>query len=178
MYSASRSIPAVALFLMSCLSATVAFPQAVKFIRHREGDERVVGVDSGSAFPASYAATPATGDVRSPCDIPPVRGPSVNPCHPASLTEIGCPTPRDLVQEELTTMGKTGQKILRARDRVLEILQTENACSAWFREKDSHPADTFRTLSFEVDRHGEEFVQESTDPVDNATIFRNPYHHY
>ncbi|PYU43642.1 MAG: hypothetical protein DMG53_17805 [Acidobacteria bacterium] len=72
-------------------------------------------------------------------------------------------------------MGKTGQKILRARDRVLEILQTENACSAWFREKDSHPADTFRTLSFEVDRHGEEFVQESTDPVDNATIFRNPY---
>jgi len=91
------------------------------------------------------------------------------------LAEIGCQTPRDLVQEELTTMGKSGQKILRARDRVLEILQTENACSAWFREKDSHPADTFRTLSFEVDRNGEEFVQESTDPVDNATIFRNPY---
>jgi len=71
-------------------------------------------------------------------------------------------------------MGKPGQKILRARDRVLEILQTENACSAWFREKDSNPAATFRTLSFAVDRKGEEFVLESGNPGD-MTIFRNPY---
>ena len=184
MYSASRSIPAVTLFLMSCLSATLAFPQAVKFMRHAADPlplaNRPLGRapcpgDSGSAVSASHPATPATGDVSAPCDTPPVSGPSVNPCNPASLMPMGCPTQRDLVQEGLTTMGKTGQKILRARDRVLEILQTENACSAWFREKDSHPADTFRTLRFEVDRNGEEFVQESTDPVDNATIFRNPY---
>jgi hypothetical protein len=78
------------------------------------------------------------------------------------------------VQEELATMGKGGQKILRARDRVLEILQTKNACSAWFREKDSNPADTFRTVGFEVDRKGEVFVQESKDPS-NVSIFRDPY---
>jgi hypothetical protein len=78
------------------------------------------------------------------------------------------------VQEDLATMGKAGQKILRARDRVLEILQTENACSAWFREKDSNPANTFRTVSFAVDRKGEEFVLESGNPGD-MTIFRNPY---
>jgi hypothetical protein len=71
-------------------------------------------------------------------------------------------------------MGKPGQKILRAREKVLEILQTENACSGWFRDKDSNPADIFRTLSFEVDRKGEEFVLKSTDRS-NMIIFRNPY---
>jgi hypothetical protein len=71
-------------------------------------------------------------------------------------------------------MGKTGQKILRARERVLEILQTENACSAWFREKDSNPAATFRTLRFELDREGQEIVQESKG-VGDMRIFRNPY---
>jgi len=70
--------------------------------------------------------------------------------------------------------GEVSQKLLRARERVLEILQAENACSAWFREKDSNPADIFRTLSFEVDRQGDEFVQESKDPS-NMILFRNPY---
>jgi len=41
-------------------------------------------------------------------------------------------------------------------------------------EKDSNPADIFRTLSFEVDRQGDEFVQESKDPS-NMILFRNPY---
>jgi len=59
----------------------------------------------------------------------------------------------DAVQE-IWRPGQAGQKILRARDRVLEILQSENACSAWFREKDPAPAATFRTLSFEIDRKG------------------------
>jgi hypothetical protein len=71
-------------------------------------------------------------------------------------------------------MGKTGQKILRARDRVLAILQTENACSAWFREKDSNPADTFQTLDYTVDRHGEEFVHVFKD-MGTDYIYRDPY---
>jgi hypothetical protein len=96
-----------------------------------------------------------------------------HPCNPASPAQIACNALRDPVQEDLATMGKTGQKILRARGRVLEILQSENACSAWFREKDSSPADTFRTLDFETDK-GEEVVLESKG-ADDMTIFRNPY---
>jgi hypothetical protein len=71
-------------------------------------------------------------------------------------------------------MGKAGQKILRAREKVLEILGAENACSAWFRSKDSNPAATFRTLRYELDLHGEEYIRESRDsgPLD---LFRNPY---
>jgi hypothetical protein len=184
MYSAPRNIRAVVLlFIMSSLSGTVALPQAVKFIR-RAADplplaNMLVGRasctrDSGSAVPAPHAATAAGSDLGPPCDTPPVNVPSVNPCNASSPVQIGCHAPRDLVQEDLATMGKAGQKILGARDRVLEILQTENACSAWFREKDSNPANTFRTLSFALDRKGEEFVLKSKNPGD-MNIFRSPY---
>jgi hypothetical protein len=87
---------------------------------------------------------------------------------------MGCAAPRDVVQEELAAMGKTGQKILRARERVLEILQTENSCSAWLREKDSNAAATFRTLSFALDQKAEEEILETRDQ-DNLLTFRNPY---
>jgi hypothetical protein len=71
-------------------------------------------------------------------------------------------------------MGKGGQKISRAREKVLEILGTENACSAWFRGKDANPAATFRTLRFELDLHGEEFIRESRD-MGALNLFRSPY---
>src|SRR5260370_13001198 len=193
MYSALRSILAVALPFALCFSGTAAFPQSVKFIRH--ADPLPLGnltfgrapctKDLRSAVSASNAPTAATGDSDSSperadrgdtptCDAPPMSVPSANPCSPTGLAQTGCDARRDLVQEDLATMGKTGQKILRARERVLEILQTENACSAWFREKDSNPANTFRTLRFAVDRKGEEFILESGNPGD-MTIFRNPY---
>ena len=184
MYSAPRNIRAVVLLIiMSSLSGTVALPQAVKFIPRAADPLPLANLlvarapctrDSGSAVPAPHAATAAGSDLGSPCDTPPVNVPSVNPCHASSPAQIGCHAPRDLVQEDLAAMGKAGQKILWARDRVLEILQTENACSAWFREKDSNPANTFRTLSFALDRKREEFVLESKNPGD-MNIFRSPY---
>ncbi len=184
MYSPPGNIRAVALlFILSSLSGTAAFPQSVKFVRRAAEPLPLANMplgraacarDSGSAVLAPYAATPSTGDVSSPCDTPLANVPSVNPCKPSSPAQTGCNAPRDMVQEELASMGKPGQKILRARERVLEILQTENPCSAWFREKDANPAATFRTLSFTVDRKGEEFVLESRNPGD-MSIFRNPY---
>jgi hypothetical protein len=85
-----------------------------------------------------------------------------------------CNDAKDLAQPNLDAMGKAGRKILRAREKVLEILGTENPCSAWFRAKDSNPAATFRTLRFELDLHGEELIRESTD-IGPVNLFRNPY---
>jgi hypothetical protein len=183
MYSVPRSILAVAVFTMSSLSGTVAFPQTVKFIRRAADPLPFVNLspgpapcvrDSGGMVSAPRAATPANGDAGSPCDTPAVSVPSVNPCNPASPTQIGCSVSKDSVKENLATMGKPGQKILRARDRVLEILQTENACSAWFREKDANAAATFQTLGYAVDRHGEDLIHMSKD-TDSQYIFRDPY---
>jgi hypothetical protein len=183
MYSARRSIRAVALLIVSSLSGTVAFPQAVKFIRNAAdplplafmSSSKVPCVmESGTAIAVPYTAAAAAGDAGAPCDTAPLSVPAVNPCNPARPAQTGCQPPRDLVQEDLAARGKTGQKILRARDRVLEILQTENACSAWFRKKDTNPAATFRTLSYVVDRHGEELVHVSRDGWSQYT-FRDPY---
>jgi len=183
MYSAPRSIPAVVLLFISSLSGTVAFPQAVKFIRNAADPLPLANLpverapctgEAGSAVSVPYAGLAATADSGSPCDTPPGSVPSVSLCNPANAGQIGCPARRDPVQEDLAAMGKPGQKILRARERVLEILQTENACSGWFREKDSNPADSFRTLSFEIDHKGENLILESRSP-DDLTMFRNPY---
>jgi len=100
--------------------------------------------------------------------------PSVNPCNPASLAPLGCVPARDVVQESLTAMGKPGQKITRARQRVLEILQSKNGCSEWFREKDPNPASTFRTLDYAVDHQGEEVIHVLRDSGPQYT-YRDPY---
>jgi hypothetical protein len=167
MCSAGRSIRAVAILILSNLCGTAAFPQAVKFIRHAADPLPLAGMSPGRA-------TCAARDISERCDTPPVSVPPMNPCTPAKPGQNGCEAPKDLVQENLAAMGKTGQKILRARERVLEILQTENSCSAWFREKDADPAATFRTLSYAVDRQGEELVRVSKD-AESQNIFRDPY---
>jgi hypothetical protein len=78
------------------------------------------------------------------------------------------------VRDDLNTMGKQGQSILRARDKVLEILQTENACTAWFRTKESNPLAVFRTLTFALDREGEVYVRKILESG-GIELIRNPY---
>ncbi len=184
MYSACRSIRAVTIFtlMMVSLSGTPSFPQTVKFIRDAADPLPLARVSAGRApcamelggpVSATYAAKSTTPDSGGPCDTPAVNVSPMNPCNSA-VRQIGCEAPKDRVQDDLAVMGKTGQKILRARDRVLEILQTENTCSAWLREKDADPAATFRTLDYVVDRRGEAFVHVSRD-IAPQYIVRDPY---
>jgi hypothetical protein len=176
MYSALSSIRTAALLVLSGLSGTVAFPQAVKFIHNADplplaymaSGNATCRIEPGNSAPA--------GDATAPCDTAPalVSVPPVNPCNPSKLGQWGCELPADLVKKNLAAMGKTGQKILRARDRVMEILQTENACSEWLQQKDSSAAATFQTLKFTVDRHGEEIVRASKN-ADSQYDYRDPY---
>jgi hypothetical protein len=78
------------------------------------------------------------------------------------------------VREQMKVVGKPGQEILRARERVLEILQTDNACSLWYRSKNPDPVATFRTLSFELDSKGMDYVVDTWEPG-GVNIFRSPY---
>ncbi len=176
MYSAPRSILAVAVVFISGLTETVSFAQGINFIRHA-ADPLPVSKTVSSRVPCtnnSRTTTAAGGDADVPCDAPPVSVPSLNPCNPATLPQIGCTPATDPVHENLAAMGKPGQKILRARDRVLEILQSENACSAWFRQKDPNPAAAFQTLGFAIDRHGEEVIHVSKGAA-SEYFFRDPY---
>ncbi len=134
--------------------------------------ERCTRSAGSSAVPRADADI--AGDVPTLCGGLPSATPALRPCDAANRTGTGCDGTKDLVQAKLEAMGKAGQKISRAREKVLEILGTENACSAWFREKDANPVALFRTLRFELDLHGEEFIRESRDrgPL---YILRNPY---
>jgi hypothetical protein len=78
------------------------------------------------------------------------------------------------VREQWNMIGRPGREILQARDKVLEILQTDNACSQWYRSKHADPAATFRTLSFDLDRKGTDYVVETWGP-DSLITFRSPY---
>jgi hypothetical protein len=130
--------------------------------------------EAASGAAGSRAAVLAASEARVSCDDLPAPVSVMNPCNPASTVRTGCAGSNDPMQPQLDAMGKAGQKISRARERVLEILETENACRAWFQEKDSNPAASFRTLSFELDRHGDDFVLESRDKGP-MNIFRSPY---
>jgi hypothetical protein len=183
MSSGFRGILAVGLFFTSPLCGTPAFAQGVNFIRHVADPVPLVNMassrapctaSSASALSGSTSSALTRGEGSEPCDIPAMSSLPVDPCHGAIAGQAGCRPLRDLVQEDLSTRGKDGRKILRARDRVLEILQSENSCSAWFREKDANPAATFRTLNFEMDRQGEDSVRESKGSG-GLTIFRFPY---
>jgi hypothetical protein len=59
---------------------------------------------------------------------------------------------------ELSAMGKRGDAIARARERVLDILQDGNACTVWFHEASSDPAEVFRSLHFELEMRGPSYV--------------------
>lgn len=178
------SVSAVTFLGFSFLSGFAAYPQSSKFMRVETGS---LGLDSSLSFspktctpvrPGTWAGplrSREPSDVPFPCEIPPPTANAVATCSAFSLGPNGClPTPRDWAREKLETRGKTGQRILQARERVLEILQTENACSEWFRTKDSDPAGTFRTLTFDIDRKGQEYVVGRKD-LAAITVFYHPY---
>ena len=183
MYSVSRSVPTIALVFLCSISSQTAFPQAAKFMRYK-ADAGPLAYPSLAAagcardatmFPPERYPVPIANDgALPPCDTLPTTVIPVNPCGPTKLGRLGCTAPRDNVPEDLTALGKAGLTILRAREKVLEILQNENGCTDWFRQKDSNPAATFRTLSFALDYKGEQFVQESRD-LGRLKVFRNPY---
>jgi hypothetical protein len=172
MYSASWSIRAVALLCVLSISGGGAWAQLARFVRTdaepgplaglRPGLAPCTRISESEAAVARTAASP-TDNAVSPCDTPPVTAPTVNPCNSSNVSSTGCVPSRDLVQEDLATMGKPGQKILRAREKVLEILESENACTAWFRGRDANPAATFRTVRYALDGKGQEYVLQIPD---------------
>ena len=86
----------------------------------------------------------------------------------------GCNDEADPVPAELSALGKAGVKIARAREGVLAILRSDNACTEWFASKDATPAATFQSLSFVLDKYGPQNIFEST-PAESLLLWKQPY---
>jgi len=77
-------------------------------------------------------------------------------------------------REELKDIGEEGTTIARVRQATLEILESENNCSAWFRYFDPDVSATFRSLNFSVDEDGpDRVIKERNDR--GAWIEHGPY---
>ena len=186
MYTARRSVQAVIAVVLSSVVGTPTFSQSSRFLNAEARSVRLLRL-SLSARPCSLhldfplatvmGDVPAPGNSPSSCGLPlsAADHPAASaPCNLATQEVHPCSASSDIVRDDLQTMGKQGQSILRARDKVLEILQTENTCSAWYRTKDPDPAATFRTLTFALDRNGDGYVRLIPDSS-GIQIIRNPY---
>ena len=186
MCTARRSIQAVVALLVSGVVAVPTFSQSPRFLTAEGRSARLLRLSlsahpcsshSDSPLAALTGDIPAYGKSPSPCESPmPAadRPAPVAPCNLATQAAYPCSASSDIVRDDLNTMGKRGQSIVRARDKVLQILEAQNACSDWYRAKDPDPAATFRTLTFALDRDGDVYVRLIPESG-GMQLIRNPY---
>jgi hypothetical protein len=122
---------------------------------------------ASAAAPAAKALSDArsanTSDSPAPaaCTTQLPASAMKNVCAFGTSADSSCSALEDPAGARLLTLGKPGLTIARARAMVLGILQDENACSAWYKEKDPDPAATFQSLEFALDKKGQTYIVES-----------------
>ena len=80
----------------------------------------------------------------------------------------------DDVAVELAGLGERGEVISRVREQTLEILDSENSCSAWFREVAPDTAEVFQSLHYEIEKDGPSYVQHMRN-TDGTNLFKHPW---
>jgi len=100
--------------------------------------------------------------------------PRHDPCGSIGTPAAGFSGEDDRIQRALLALGKQGETISRVRDQVLNILQTENGCTAWFQEADSDPAGTFRSVDFVLEENGPSYIFAKKE-TGQAEIFKHPH---
>jgi hypothetical protein len=128
----------------------------------------------------SNAPRPAQESCLDAASSAPARVLADNPCL-QNVTGIPllprthpCPDVEDSVPAQLSALGKAGLKITRAREEVLDILRSQNACTEWFETKEATPAAIFQTLALLLDPHGPQDVFMSMKE-ESIVVMRQPY---
>ena len=80
----------------------------------------------------------------------------------------------DQILPELAAMDERGGTIMRVREQVLKILQSENRCTAWFRESDRDPAGVFESLHYEIRKDGPSYIFLVKDGT-GERVFKHPW---
>jgi hypothetical protein len=83
------------------------------------------------------------------------------------------------VPEELKAMGERGLTILRARETVVQILQGQNRCAAWFEQAESDTVGKFRSLHYVIDEAGPQYTLKihtlKMQGADGGWRYQQPY---
>jgi hypothetical protein len=80
----------------------------------------------------------------------------------------------DPVLEELKAMGEQGLLILRAREEVVEILEGQTRCAAWFGQADPDAVRKFRSLHYRIDETGPQYTLK-IQATDGEWRYQQPY---
>jgi hypothetical protein len=78
------------------------------------------------------------------------------------------------VSAELAALGERGEVISRVRAQTFDVLDSENSCSAWFREAAPDAAEVFQSLHYEIERDGPGYVQHRRNS-DGTNLFKHPW---
>jgi hypothetical protein len=103
------------------------------------------------------------------------------PCAAAILGIAPAPQPvrsqtatADDVSSELTALGQRGAVISRVREPTFGILDSENSCSAWFREVAPDTAEVFQSLHYGIEKDGPSYVQHMRN-TEGTNLFKHPW---
>src|SRR5256885_3443852 len=78
------------------------------------------------------------------------------------------------VPEQLRAMGERGLIVLRAREAVVEILQGQTRCAAWFEQAESGAVGKFRSLHYAIDETGPQYPLK-IQGADGGWRYQQPY---
>lgn len=173
-----RFVAAVAL-LSALLVPSASYPQDPRLTG------RFVAYGAGEKPGQETASCPKEGDEGAPlpshilpigeaCAALPLGAAPIGLCSRRGDTGAACAKDDERVEAQLRTMGKRGETIAEIRLQALEILQSSNACSAWFREVDADPAATFRSLIFLLDETGPQYILSVKDSA-GVVKLKQPY---
>jgi hypothetical protein len=150
--------------------------QRDSFERKFQSDDAIGRYSRGERSGASQTCEefPSDGPPRellSRGTPPAIVKPSISPINDSNP---GSPRAGASLSEELRDVGIQGTTIARVRQAALEILESENECSAWFRHFDPDVPATFRSLKFSVDEDGSDrVIKERND--EGVWVEHGPY---
>jgi hypothetical protein len=121
-------------------------------------------------FPPSHRILP----IEDACEVLPLGAVPGVFCSRRGGTSTACTKDDERVEAQLRAMGKRGETIAEVRAQVLEILQSGNACAAWYQEVDTDPAATFRSLEFLLDESGPPYIYIMRNS-DVSQVLKQPY---
>jgi hypothetical protein len=78
------------------------------------------------------------------------------------------------VRSKLTASDNREAVLQRAREQTLAILQSDNACSAWFREADGDAAEVFESVHYQIERDSLSYVFRATD-TRGEELYKQPW---
>lgn len=153
-----RHIAATCLFLSAVLALSASPARSQDFFSARPLGARFGApnpVDSDVACLESNDALPQPLRSYARCASPPIS---------RHVTHI---------RPTLSSLGPPGALIEQARLRAAQILNSENACSAWLREADPNASAIFESLEFAL-RDGPRYVQAYRSDT-GEMLLRHPY---